>query len=118
MLLLALLFQSVFLVMEARRYQTFDLWRRRFRMLNRAMIVPALRDDPIDDASEAQLSELALDLGRTVPHLDLSHAVGYRMRRNYGYLFGVTLLAWLMKLEIHPTAGPVAVTRSRNVTNE
>lgn len=103
-LLLALLFQAVFLVMEARRYQTFDLWRRRFRMLNRAMIVPALRDDSLDDASETQLGELALDLGRTVPHLDLSHAVGYRMRRNYGYLFGVTLLAWLLKLEIHPTA--------------
>ena len=41
-LLLALGFNSVFLLMESRRYQTFDLWRRRFRLLNRYMIAPAL----------------------------------------------------------------------------
>lgn len=113
-LLLALLFQGVFLMMEARRYQTFDLWRRRFRMLNRSMIVPALQDSGMDDASDRQLHELASDMGRTVPHLGLHHAIGYRMRRNYGYLFAVTLIAWVMKLEIHPTAaGSVAVLLDR-----
>lgn len=42
--MLALVFQFVFLLMALRRYQTFDLWRRRFRVLNRALIVPALVD--------------------------------------------------------------------------
>jgi uncharacterized membrane protein len=101
-LLLAFGFQAVFLIMESRRYQTFDLWRHRFRRLNRCMIVPALEDRPMDDEAERHLRELAVDMGRTVPHMGLFQAVGYRTRRNYGYLFAVTLVAWLMKLEIQP----------------
>lgn len=103
-LLLALAFQTVFLIMESRRYQTFDLWRHRFRRLNRIMIVPALENRPLDEETEREMRELAIDMGRTVPHLSLFDAVGYRTRRNYGYLFGVTLLAWIMKLEIQPEA--------------
>jgi uncharacterized membrane protein len=101
-LLLTFAFQTVFLLMESRRYQTFDLWRHRFRRLNRMMIVPALEDRPLDEAAEREMRELAIDMGRTLPHLSLFHAVGYRTRRNYGYLFAVTLLAWVMKLEIQP----------------
>lgn len=109
-LLLALVFQFVFLLMESRRYQTFDLWRRRFRVLNRALIVPSLVDMREDsEADEAELRLLARDLGRTVPHLSLRHATGYRVRRNYGYLFVVTLFAWLLKLEVHP--GPASSAR-------
>lgn len=102
-LLLAFVFQFVFLLMESRRYQTFDLWRRRFRVLNRTIIVPSLVDAKAEDeADAAELRQLARDLGRTVPHMSLLHAIGYRVRRNYGYLFVVTLLAWLLKLEVHP----------------
>jgi uncharacterized membrane protein len=101
-LLLAFAFQTVFLVMESRRYQTFDLWRHRFRRLNRILIVPALEDRPLDESAERQMRELAADMGRTLPHIGLRDAIGYRTRRNYGYLFAVTLLAWLMKLEIQP----------------
>ena len=101
-LLLALVFQFVFLLMESRRYQTFDLWRRRFRVLNRALIVPALDEGRSTESGAAELQQVARDLGRTVPHLSLVHAAGYRIRRNYGYLFAVTLLAWLLKLEVHP----------------
>ena len=28
--------------------------------------------------------------------------MGYRLRRNYGYLFGVVLLSWMLKLQVHP----------------
>lgn len=103
-LLLALVFQFVFLLMESRRYQTFDLWRRRFRVLNRALIVPALDEARSEESGAKELQQLSRDLGRTVPHLSLMHAAGYRIRRNYGYLFGVTLLAWVLKLEVHPEA--------------
>jgi uncharacterized membrane protein len=101
-LLLTFAFQMVFLLMESRRYQTFDLWRHRFRTPIRCMIVPALEDRPFDERVARELRALAVDMGRTVPHLGLVEAVGYRTRRNYGYLFGVTLVAWLMKLEIQP----------------
>lgn len=103
-LLLAMLFQAMFLLMEARRYQTFDLWRRRFRMLNRSLIVPSLHGHGLAETEESALQDLARDMGRTVPHLSLSHAAGFRIRRNYGYLFTVTGLAWGMKLEMQPSA--------------
>ena len=102
-LLIAMAFQMVFLIMESRRYQVYDLWRRRFRTLNRHMIAPALRaSDVQDDESRERLAELALDLGRTVPHLGFADAIGYRLRRNYGYLLGVTLGAWALNLEVQP----------------
>ena len=104
-LLLALTFQLVFLLMESRRFQTFDLWRRRFRVLNRAYVSPALTGVTDEEWAKRadELDALARDLGRTVPHLSLRHALGYRIRRNYGYLTAITLAAWLMKLELHPT---------------
>lgn len=101
-LLLAFLFQVIFLLMESRRYQVFDLWRQRFRVLNRGLIVPVLEGTEPPEQSAAALRQLAGDMGRTVPHLRLPAAVGYRTRRNYGYLFGITLLAWLLKLEVQP----------------
>jgi uncharacterized membrane protein len=103
-ILLALGFQSVFLLMEARRYQVFDLWRRRFRTLNRTLVAPVLagEGDELGPDDAAALAALARDLGRTVPHLDLLHALGFRIRRNYGYLFAGTLLAWALKVEMHP----------------
>lgn len=104
-LLLALGFQGVFLLMESRRYQMFDLWRRRFRVLNQHLVVPVLREDAeLATAAAPSLAALASDLGRTVPHLGLMDSVGYRIRRNYGYLFMVTLVAWVLHLETQPDA--------------
>lgn len=100
-LLLALAFQGVFLLMESRRYQTFDLWRRRFRTLNRHLVAPALRGDPeVSEESRAALAALAVELGRLVPEINLVGAAGFRIRRNYGYLFLVTLVAWILRLEL------------------
>lgn len=106
-LLLALSFQGVFLLMESRRYQTFDVWRRKFRVLNRHLVGPALREDPeLSPESRAALDDLAVQLGRLVPEINLAGAVGYRIRRNYGYLFLVTLVAWGLRLDM--AAGPGA----------
>lgn len=103
-LLLALGFNGVFLLMESRRYQIFDLWRRRFRVLNRYMIAPVLTGGASSSPAEQReaLARVAEDLGRMVPHLPLTHAMGYRIRRNYAHLFIVALVAWLLKLEVHP----------------
>jgi uncharacterized membrane protein len=103
-MLMAIAFDSMFLFMESRRYQTYDLWRRRFRTLNHYLIVPTLTgsDTPAPDEIRKQYASIAGDLGRTVPHLALVDAIGYRVRRNYGYLFAIGLLAWLLKLEVHP----------------
>lgn len=83
-LLLALAFDTMFLFMESRRYQIYDLWRRRVQWLNRYYISPAL-----------------------------SSSIGYRIQRNYGYLFGVALLAWMLKLSMHPQSGEPEVVLER-----
>lgn len=104
-LLLAVPFGSVFLLMESRRYQTFDVWRRRVQLLNRWVIVPALvpANAPPDDEVEAGLAEIASSLGTSVPPLSLLNAMGYRLRRNYGLLFLAVLAAWLLKIGYQPT---------------
>lgn len=106
MLLLTVGFDTMFLMMESRRYQIFDLWRRRFRALNRYVVAPALGTAPeVDGAVRAEgLKEVGVELGRLVPHISVLQAVGYRIRRNYGYVFSLVLFAWLLKLEVHPTS--------------
>jgi uncharacterized membrane protein len=128
-LVIAFGFDLVFLLMESRRYQIFDLWRRRFRLLNRHLIVPALlgearagetgaglvaagavagleadatEPDAAADSDAEGLRTLANDLGHLVPRIGLASALGYRLRRNYGYLILVVIAAWLLTLEMHP----------------
>lgn len=104
-LLLALGFNLTFLLMESRRYQIFDLWRRRFRILNQYLVAPVLAGADTEDSRRRgeALSEMAVELGRLIPRLRLAEAAGYRIRRNYAYIFLVNLVAWLLKLEVHPT---------------
>lgn len=99
-LLLALVFDSMFLLIESRRYQAYDRWRRQFHALNRYLIGPALEGST--RLSEPGFRRILDDLSRTVPHLRLWQALGYRVRRNYGYLYGVVLLSWGLKLQVHP----------------
>src|SRR5690606_31821687 len=78
-LLLAAGFDVMFLLMESRRYQIFDVWRRRFRLLNRYIIAPELGAASGDAAMQAEaLRRVGIDLGRLVPNLSLLQAVGYR----------------------------------------
>lgn len=106
--LLALLFVVFFLFMESRRYQAYNLWQRRIRVLHRAIIVPALKPaDEVDhELVEVLLKKLADDIGSSFPAIPLWAAVGYRLRRNYGPLMTLILLTWLLKLYAHPTSAP------------
>lgn len=102
--LMALLFDFLFLYMEARRYQVYQRWMWRLRLLHHYMIVPALRggDDPPDEVIQEKWDQLADDLGRTVPRIGVLSSIGYRVRRNYGPLITLILLVWGLKLYIHP----------------
>ena len=109
-LLLAVVFGVFFLVMEARRYQRFHMWRRRVHDMNRWIIVPALSPElaPSADEIEAALTELANDLASSVPRVSVFDAIGYRIRRSYGFLFAAVTASWLLKISHHPT--PVSST--------
>lgn len=104
-LLLLLNFVSLlFLMMESRRYQIYDIWRRRVRVLNRYMVAPNLSPHMgvSEEEMEEELGKLAIELGRTRPHLHFLDALGYRVRRNYGYLFLFSLGMWTLKVGLHP----------------
>ncbi len=94
----------LFLIMESRRYQIYDLWRRRIRSINQYIIAPSIAPEEAPEEEEIQrgLSALARDLGRAVPHLPFVDAVGYRIRRNYGFIFLFAVGAWVLKLILHP----------------
>lgn len=102
--LLALLFVVFFLLMESRRYQAYNLWQRRIRVLHRAIIVPALKPpEEVDrDLVETLLGKLADDIGSWFPAIPLWAAIGYRVRRIYGPLVTLILLTWFLKLYAHP----------------
>src|SRR5690606_200195 len=72
---------------------------------NRYIVAPALGTAATQGAEgqPAALRGIGVELGRLVPHLSLLQAVGYRLRRNYGYVFSLVIVAWLLKLEVHPT---------------
>lgn len=98
-----------FLLLEARRLCFYNLWQHRALLLERGLIRPALlagEDDPQLDphAIESEFRRaLAPQLGRTVPQMRLRKAIARRLRRVYGYLIGVQVLAWIVKLASHPT---------------
>ena len=93
-----------FLVMESRRYQSYNLWQRRIRYLHQFLVAPALRGEPEVSAQRMRdgLEALAVDLGRNLPAIPLWAAIGYRIRRNYGPLVTLVIVTWLLKLYVHP----------------
>lgn len=110
-----------FLLLEARRLCFYNLWQHRALLLERGLIRPALlssEDDPQLDPHAIEIEfrrELAPHLGRTVPQMRLRKAIARRLRRVYGYLIGVQVLAWIVKLASHPTpATSVAQIVSRS----
>ena len=98
----------LFLLMESRRYQLYDIWRRRIRTMNRFVIAPELSPGfgPSQEKINQELEALANELGHVTPCLSFLDAMGYRIRRNYGYLFLFSIGSWVLKLFLHPDEAP------------
>jgi len=92
-----------FLLIEARRYRYFNIWRLRARALETNFFVPMLRGDTtLSEASWMQ--RIAQDYRDPRHRITYMSAVGRRVRRNYGWIFAIQALAYYGKLAIHPTA--------------
>jgi uncharacterized membrane protein len=101
---IAVLLTLSFLFLEARRLTFYHLWQQRVLMLEEGLIRPALRSGNSNSNDEFDLeSALAGHLGSTVPNMPMTTAIARRLRRIYLYLFGVQLLAWVLKLSSQPT---------------
>jgi uncharacterized membrane protein len=95
----------VFLMLEARRYRFFYVWRFRARVLEIAFYVPMLRGEgaqiPLDRGTA-----LSDDYEKPQYRISMIRAVGRRLRRNYGWLFSILGAAYFAKIAIHPTDVP------------
>jgi uncharacterized membrane protein len=94
---------SVFLLLEARRYRYFNVWRARARLLETDFYAPMIRGQGARLVSgSAEL--LAKDYCDPRYHINFIRAVGRRLRRTYAWIFTIQAIAYYGKLAIHPTA--------------
>jgi uncharacterized membrane protein len=92
---------SMFLLLEARRYRYFNIWRARARLLETDFFTPMLRGEPY--AADADWSRLlARDYCQPRYHVSLARAAGRRLRRTYAWIFLIQALSYYGKLAIHP----------------
>jgi uncharacterized membrane protein len=94
-LLFAMLLIVVLLVIEARRYRFFHVYRGRVRLLEREYFAPLFAPEP--GVTRTDLAALGDDLRLPRFTVSLMQAMSRRLRRNYCWIFLVVLLAWLVK---------------------
>lgn len=88
---------GIFLVIEARRYRGYDIWRSRMRTLQKNVFAYGL--DPsqgLEDANwRARLSE---DYRQPTIKISKEEAIAHRLRRIYLPLLTVLLGAWVVRI--------------------
>ena len=90
-----------YLMIEARRYRYFEVYRARVRMLEENFLLPVITRQlvsPMRDWRKAVASDLDSPKYKT----KMLEAVGFRLRRNYLGIFVILLGAWIVKLMVHP----------------
>ncbi|KRW95264.1 DUF2270 domain-containing protein [Paracoccus sp. PXZ] len=92
-----------FLMLEARRYRYFNVWRARCRWMELNFMAPMLSEGDIRLDSGWQ-DRLAEDYRHPVYHVSLRTAIGRRIRRNYFWILLIQTAAYLGKLVVHPAA--------------
>jgi len=102
-LLFANLFLVILLGLEARRYRFFDVWRTRVRRMEVNFFAPILQRKLASPQRDWALF-VARDLAEPHFHLSRLQAVRLRLVGNYLPIFAVVLLAWGIKLCVHPWA--------------
>jgi uncharacterized membrane protein len=95
-LLFAMVLVLLLLVIEARRYRFFDVYRNRVRRLERNYFAQIFA--PESGTTDDWIRVLGDDLRRPLFLVSLRHAIWRRLRRNYCWMFLILLLAWLLKI--------------------
>ncbi len=93
---------AAFLLFEARRYQYFDIWNMRLRVMESCFYEPMLRGKAVTIHNDWN-DVLAEEISRLRFHISLFEAVGFRLRRNYGWIFAIQVVSYWSKIAVHPT---------------
>lgn len=95
-LLFTMLLVMLFLIIEARRYRFFDVYRSRVRLIEQNYFAPLFA------GTKPASPDWAKTLGRSLDEpaflLTLWVAMSRRLHRNYFWIFLMILFAWLLKL--------------------
>jgi uncharacterized membrane protein len=94
--LFAMLLISLMLLIEARRYRFFDVYRARVRKLERHYFAQAL--DPQADLKPDWAAGIARSLRNPCFLISYREALFRRIRRNYVWMYVILLFAWLLKI--------------------
>ncbi len=94
-LLFAMVLVLLLLVIEARRYRFFDVYRNRVRRMERNYYAQIF--SPEEGTTEDWIHKLGDDLRRPLFLTSQSQAISRRLRRNYCWMFLILLFAWLVK---------------------
>ncbi|MBP1850942.1 DUF2270 domain-containing protein [Rhizobium halophytocola] len=94
--LFAMLLISLFLLIEARRYRFFDVYRARVRQLERYYFAQAL--SPKAELNADWAEQIAESLRSPRFLMPRREAVSRRIRRNYVWMYMILLAAWLLKI--------------------
>lgn len=90
-----------FLLIEARRYRYFEVYRARVRMLEENFLLPIITRE-LDSPMRPWRGMVATDLHSPKFKSTLLEAVGFRLQRNYLFIFVLIFGAWWLKLTMHP----------------
>ncbi|MDQ6435035.1 DUF2270 domain-containing protein [Mesorhizobium sp. LHD-90] len=107
-LLFTMLLVLLFLIIEARRYRFFDVYRARVRLVERNYFSPLFLSGRAADPEWAHALGRSLDNPKFM--VSLHSAMSRRLRRNYFWIFLVILVAWALKLST-PKLQDVAASR-------
>ena len=90
----------VLLWIEARRYRFYDAFRARIRMLEAHFLVPMVMENR--DLLQGEWKKLVCE-DLILPCFKISklEAIGRRLKRNYVFIFILTLVAWITKIFLH-----------------
>jgi uncharacterized membrane protein len=118
-LLFSMLVVLLLLVIEARRYRFFDVYRSRVRRMERNYYAQILAPNEKIDPEWAK--RLGQDLRAPLFLISLRAAMSRRLRRNYCWIFSILLLAWVVKITSQlpqtPEAGVNLHTFQETVAN-
>jgi uncharacterized membrane protein len=94
-LLFAMVLIHVLLIIEARRYRFYHVYRGRLRLLEREYFASVFASEV--NARYIGFKALSEDLREPRFTITLLQAMARRLQRNYAWIFLVVLLAWLVK---------------------
>lgn len=91
-----------YVLIEARRYRYFEVYRARVRMLEENFLIPVVTRQ-LESPMLSWREMVAMDLDLPKFKTTMLEAVGFRLRRNYIHIFAILLGGWVVKLMIHKT---------------